>query len=127
MQIVVCHIYIILLSLNSRAQQVGFFDISSCPVLKKKRRVTGIFPKRGYSRKRRGRRSVREKKLRIFCTTKVLDFQGHWELDGGGKIHETCLNSIFLLHEAQLHLQSCISSFNYCQSRHDYHESVRED
>ena len=57
----------------------------------------------------------------------ILDFRGHWELDGGGKIHETCLTSIFLLLEAQLHLQSCISSFNNCQSRHDYHESVRED
>ena len=71
--------------------------------------------------------SSREKKLRIFRATKVLDFRGHWLLDGGGKIHETCLTSIFLLHEAQLHLQSCISSFNNCQSRHDYHESVRED
>ena len=56
-----------------------------------------------------------------------LDFRGNWELDGGGKIHETCLTSIFLLLEAQLHLQSCISSFNNCQSRHDYHESVRGD
>ena len=70
----------------SRAQQVGFFDISSCPVLKKKRRVTGIFPKRGYSRKRRGRRSVREKKTENFLHHKSSGFPrtlgtGWWRED----------------------------------------------
>ena len=111
----------------SRAQQVGFFDISSCPVLKKKRQVTGIFPNEDTQERGEEGDLFERKKLRIFCTTKVLDFRGHWELDGGGKIHETCLTSIFFLLEAQLHLLSCISSFNNCQSRHDYHESVRED